>query len=714
MDVAKDPSLTPLPSFEDVLRLLCNVHQHELDKLVERVRFLESGGTPDKVHVGQVVFDVPINGGEGCELYKGAGTINGNDINDINVAKEQAKLDECNIMDDNLPGTISSSDPVPAASSDLFRLRDLWTMTVNNGTSLSEAQLVLGSQRRDAQALPTMRMPDSCRRTSLVAAGNVKVKASLAKHGVVMSPNCAFRLWWDVMGLVLISYDLIMIPFSVFEPDPNVLSLGMEWVARVFWTGDMIMGFFTGYFEGGNLVMSPPRVCFHYMRTWLLPDLVVVGSDWMALLSKSVSAGDSSGMGVSRIFRSSRAVRVLRLLRLLKLQRMFNIVYDMIENEVTFLWVSLLKLLGFVLVLNHVIACLWFLIGKVGMDQSRRNWIEVGEVDRETIGYKYTTALHWSLTQFTPASMDISARNEFERVFSIIVLFFAMVAFSSVVASITGSMTSIRGMKGDDMKQFWMLRKYLRQSKTPKELSQRIVKYLEHQTQLPSVVSPVSIKIISKLSEPLQQELNAVVHSPFLKAHPFFTYVANFMSVAMHGICSKALGARSFAADDVCFTTGEEARVTIFVKSGDLQYYHPSNHFLNPPPSEGEWAVEAVMWVDWRHHGVLRAVSPSDLITLHPAAMSDVLRLHPRPYIFTACYGKRYVDFINGSAAADLSDFMRHPEFYEEAVQGSISDANNMGGRDAWEDRTDFSDPEVGRVETAEAKPAASRTSLDL
>merc|ERR1719223_1033147 len=111
------------------------------------------------------------------------------------------------------------------------------------------------------------------------------------------------------------------------------------------------------------------------------------------------------------------------------------------------------------------------------MESNVRNWIEVARVEDTTLMYKYTTSLHWSLTQFTPASMDVSARNVFERVFSIIVLFFAMVAFSSIVGSITGSMTSLRNLKNEEMKQFWLLRRYLRQRNIKKDLSERIFKY---------------------------------------------------------------------------------------------------------------------------------------------------------------------------------------------------------------------------------------------
>merc|ERR1712048_207745 len=107
---------------------------------------------------------------------------------------------------------------------------------------------------------------------------------------------------------------------------------------------------------------------------------------------------------------------------------------------------NLAKLLLSVLVLNHVVACVWFLIGRLAMENESRNWITVGELNGTDVAYMYSTSLHWSLTQFTPASMDISARNIWERAFSIVVLFFAMVAFSSIVGSITGSMTSLRNM----------------------------------------------------------------------------------------------------------------------------------------------------------------------------------------------------------------------------------------------------------------------------
>merc|ERR1719471_252981 len=94
--------------------------------------------------------------------------------------------------------------------------------------------------------------------------------------------------------------------------------------------------------------------------------------------------------------------------------------------------------------------------------------------------YLYFTSFHWAITQFTPASMDVQPQNLLERVFTVLIVVFALVAFSYVVGSITGSLTQLRSMQEDTYKQFWNLRRYLKQHRVPTALSARIQRYLEH------------------------------------------------------------------------------------------------------------------------------------------------------------------------------------------------------------------------------------------
>jgi len=296
----------------------------------------------------------------------------------------------------------------------------------------------------------------------------------------VISPSGNFRMFWDLAGLVLILYDTVAIPLGAFGYEQirgvNVFYETMDWTTLVFWTLDMFQSFCTGYFSEGQQVMQLRKIWMHYIQTWFFIDILVIGPEWVMMVT-----GDDLGMkgiGIGRILRIGRAMRVLRLLRLLKLRKLVDAFLEAVESEYTFTMINLVKLLFAMVLINHVIACVWYMLGDTSLAAGDRSWLD--EHDTSDLTYMYFTSLHWSLTQFTPASMDVVATNSIERFFSIVVLFFAMVAFSSIVGHITASMTHLQNLKGAQMKEFWLLRKYLKQNDINKELTTRIIKFLEY------------------------------------------------------------------------------------------------------------------------------------------------------------------------------------------------------------------------------------------
>lgn len=176
-----------------------------------------------------------------------------------------------------------------------------------------------------------------------------------------------------------------------------------------------MQGFFLGYFEDGVYEENNFKVLVHYLKSWFAVDCIVVVPDWIMKLLDDDGAGTWGELG--KILKGARAIRVMRLLRLAKLQRIVLMVFDQIQSEYTFIVVNLLKMLLCVLVLNHLIACAWYGLARAVDLSGGRNWISVAGIMDESLPYRYLTALHWSLTQFTPAGMDISARNELERLF---------------------------------------------------------------------------------------------------------------------------------------------------------------------------------------------------------------------------------------------------------------------------------------------------------
>merc|ERR1711937_458163 len=99
------------------------------------------------------------------------------------------------------------------------------------------------------------------------------------------------------------------------------------------------------------------------------------------------------------------------------------------------------------------------------MSTFSEGWLQ--QVDNRDFIYLYTTSFHWSLTQFTPASIAVQPQNPTERVFAILVLLGTLLTFSSFVSGITGAMMYLRSLSSVKSKKFWMLRRYLSETQVP-------------------------------------------------------------------------------------------------------------------------------------------------------------------------------------------------------------------------------------------------------
>mmetsp|Transcript_44836 Transcript_44836/g.104711 ORF Transcript_44836/g.104711 Transcript_44836/m.104711 type:complete len:712 (-) Transcript_44836:68-2203(-) len=495
-----------------------------------------------------------------------------------------------------------------------------------------------------------------------------------------MSPNAPIRLSWDVASMILISYDVWWIPLQCFDPAEDTFTTLMGWVSLIFWTLDMVATLLVGYFDDGELVLSPKRIACRYLRTWFLPDLIVVLPDWFTRL---VDPEGGDGLAtVARMIKGFRAIRILRLLRLLKLQRLMNMVYDLIDSEYMFIVFTMIRLIVAITVLNHVIACIWYLVGYLTMEAGMPNWLEdtgLRNVYTSEFAWKYLTSLHWSLTQFTPASMDVSARNEYERIMSILVLFFSLVAFSSIVGSVTNSMTALRNMSGDSKKQFWLLRRFLNHKKIGKTTSARIIRFLEHQTaNQQGDVNPGSITILTLLSEPLKNLLAYELSKKHVENHPFFCHLEHEMSPILVKLCDTVLRTIDLASEDVVFHPGEEGEKMYFVKSGHLEYMLPNGEVLRPRLLQKAWLAEAVLWTTWWHRGEFKASTPSELAIIKPGPFNEVMKMHPRPWSLCRRYAEVFVKFLNQTDHKILTDVISQADYFERQLKSCDRDFQDL------------------------------------
>jgi len=516
------------------------------------------------------------------------------------------------------------------------------------------------------------------------------------------------------MSFFLVCYDMVMIPISLAYLDEESGKEGffnvMYWFVLLFWTADIPLSFSTGFFRNGVVEMLPGSIARHYIHTWFALDVLIVGSDWLGILLGSNSRISS----LARVLRMLRIVRSLRLLRLMKLQKLQEEIEDRISSEYFHVVLGVLKQVLMLVCINHFIGCLWWSIS-VSTDEDTDAWTRkyVGA----TFADKYFTSMHWSLTQFTPASMEVIPLNVHERIFAVAILIFAMVFFSSFVSSITAAMTHLRQLSGMLDKHFSTLRRFLKAKNIPGELTVRILKYAKYRAAAKRVeIQEADVELLHMLSKPLQQELRKEIFAPVLTQHPFFRIYATRDAAAMLHMCSAAISQIELSSGDSLFTEASSAESMIFVLKGRLKYFPmekkskeeaspkptPRTTTVSGPPKlsrsatfkainaniieEGDWCCEASLWTQWKYTGAMSAISMSKVLTINGLAFAKVTASYERVGGFSVRYGQAFVDMLCKEQAADTLNDLGEPVSLLERFAEQAESAGNCDGDEDSED----------------------------
>lgn len=73
---------------------------------------------------------------------------------------------------------------------------------------------------------------------------------TIVRKPCVVDPSSEFRLAWDILGIPILSWDLITIPLGVFTIGTlgDEIMEGAGWVTLIYWTVDLPFTFLTGFF----------------------------------------------------------------------------------------------------------------------------------------------------------------------------------------------------------------------------------------------------------------------------------------------------------------------------------------------------------------------------------------------------------------------------------------------------------------------------------
>ncbi|CAK9027299.1 unnamed protein product [Durusdinium trenchii] len=499
-------------------------------------------------------------------------------------------------------------------------------------------------------------------KNSRTGSADVMAKDLLAERwrSCTLSPTGHFRNLWDFLGIILLVFDAVTLPVQFVTSGFYVIFPALSVVSKfqvLYWALDVLLSFFTGYLDKGNLIQSHKEIVCHYLKTWFLPDFIVTVIDIVLEFSGGEEA--STDRASTRVL---RLLRLLRVVRLGKLTRFASFLRDKFESEVAYTQFSLLLLIIGMMLQEHVIACGWFGIGSFSSEEN--TWLTVSKNEYSSFTLQYTHSLRWAFSQLGIGGTNIEAVNEAEGLYSVVVALVSLITFSSIISSMTSLVSTLQNKRMEQTQQFGLLRRFLRMNKISENLGQRITRFL-HYTYHQRSANVDDPYILDFLSKSLQAELQLARYNDYLSKMPFLAAIlkrSNTLSLqeghVLQTLASQAISSHDFAEDDVLFCYGNRATAAYYVLQGSTLYLQNERTARSPPHEL--WICEMCLWTRWTHLGDLLSTSFCKILAVHGKEFCEIISKAGPVQVHAHKYATDYVEELNARVdmgrATDLSE----------------------------------------------------------
>ncbi|CAE7364080.1 eag [Symbiodinium natans] len=353
---------------------------------------------------------------------------------------------------------------------------------------------------------------------------NEMVKDNTCLQPLIIVPSSPKRVLWTFIGFLFIVWDLVTIPMTLFDiPGFSGFLDLMGKITFGYFFADTFLHFIFAVDVKGQLEMRPRAIARTYIRSWFSLDVLLLLIDITLFTLEAIAAGEAmSGLKTMRLLRSLRLLRLMRLLRIGKLKEVLQILANRFSSLYFLMILKILSGFGMVLAVNHFIACCWYGVGLINVDTF--SWLTVADMQEATFAEGYITAMHWSLTQFTPATNNIAPANYLERMVAVFVILLAMGVFSSFVSSITSAVNSLRAVRMQQITQENKIRQFFSERNLSAELFNKIQEVCRKRGLFDMRLKEEEVGLLKEIPESLKRRLHEEIFLPLLNIAPFFPY----------------------------------------------------------------------------------------------------------------------------------------------------------------------------------------------
>lgn len=470
---------------------------------------------------------------------------------------------------------------------------------------------------------------------------------TIASDRFVLHPGSPGRVVLDILSVIVLSYDLMVTPFTVaWNMDmTGFLDYGNK-ISTVFWTLDLFAQFRTGYYDDGDLQLQSRAIAHHYIISWFPLDACVVIGDWISLIlnAMTMSSSEFGSSRILRLFKVSRLLRLAGMFRMARISEQLKRLTHRFHTEALRNVIQIVLLLFFIFWCNHVLGCVWYAIGVYGAADSDTgaSWLDdtinAGDWSKtyEDLGiyFQYTTSLHWSITQMTPGSIPLQPLNSSERVFNIACLIFGLLFFSTVISSLSAQMTQIKMMSQERFNTIATLDRFLRDNAVSGSLGVSVKRQVEERMLQRKPLGIEDVHATNFLSLPLLKQLRTELCRPHLMRSQFFRLVEQVDNGVFQDLCRNAVEFVIFMQQDHVIDPSREMSNALHIMRGRVLYVQEPSYARVEAREETtvpsrSWLCWAALWSQWFTVGTAEAATVCELLSVKSAAMVRIVSRNP-------------------------------------------------------------------------------------
>jgi len=333
------------------------------------------------------------------------------------------------------------------------------------------------------------------------------------------------RKRWDLIAVLLVLVSCLLVSYQfAFQHRVHLIGSLIIYLIDLFFLIDIALNFRTTYRYQGVDVTDPAKIARHYRRGRFPIDLLAnLPFDLLLLPWSGFTIEGISVVLYIRLFRLLRVVRLVAIVRTWGRLTSINTGYLRIGN-----------LLLAVVVVLHLVACVWFLVPFIG-DFPPDSWVfSEGVVDAGP-GTQYIRSLYWVVVTATTVGYgDITPHRNVEYVLSMLVILIGASMWAFIIGNIASLLSSLDSAKTTFWKRVELVTQFLRSRRVPPEVNENVRGYYEYtwsryrganeRSLLTDLPAPLRLEVLTHLAQevlervPLFQHCGPVLRNELLMA----------------------------------------------------------------------------------------------------------------------------------------------------------------------------------------------------